>query len=451
MIRAAAAAAATVSAVLFLSAAALPADVSPAEVQEASEVARRAAFDVLRNPPARLFCEALDVDGIVQRRLGTAEWSGLTERQREELRAAVRERFLKTLAAPRSTTTDIPWSVMVPAGAGIDALFGLRYDDRLLKTRWVLRRSRGGWHIEDIVLTEPGVSLAAGAAESLGRRPIERRTRRQEIWSNAGPRLGAIGILALLCLALRFRVPKQKRALLYLTASAPAALFAIDGALAIHRAMSEPYVIGVQPASERWRQEEQLASAAEREGRPEAAHGHWSQALAAGGPAGPLEYEIGMAARRRGDVDRAKAAFLRALGEARPAPGAAKELASLAVEAGRFAEAEPLLRGYLAMAGPDPDALSLLAVVQTNLGRGSEALRSIADARALVTGEGWRGEELEAQVRARAGDAAGCVAALRQLETQGELDRSALRSNPEYLPIATDPAWVAFLNEKRKK
>ncbi len=103
------------------------------------------------------------------------------------------------------------------------------------------------------------------------------------------------------------------------------------------------------------------------------------------------------------------------------------------------------------MAGPDPDALSLLAVVQTNLGRGSEAIRSIADARALVTGEGWRGEELEAQVRARAGDAAGCVAALRQLESQGELDRSALRSNPEYLPIATDPAWVAFLNEKRKK
>ena len=121
------------------------------------------------------------------------------------------------------------------------------------------------------------------------------------------------------------------------------------------------------------------------------------------------------------------------------------------VGAGRFSEAEPLLRRYLSMAGPDPDALSLLAVVETNLGRSDAALRSIAGARALVTGEGWRGEELEAQVRARAGDAAGCVAALRQLESQRELDRFALRSDPAYLPIATDPAWVAFLNEKKKK
>ena len=161
-------------------------------------------------------------------------------------------------------------------------------------------------------------------------------------------------------------------------------------------------------------------------------------------------WTIGLAARRRGDTVRASAGFLRALSERNPAPGAARELASLAVEAGRFAEAEPLLRRYLSMAGPDPEALSLLAVVLTNLGRPDEGLRSIADARALVTAEGWRGEELEAQVRARAGDAAGCVAALRRLEPQGGLDRSALRADPEYLPIATDPAWVAFLNEKRK-
>ena len=406
---------------------------------------------MLRNPPARLFREALDVDGILQRRLGPAAWKGLTERQREELRAAVQERFLRTLAAPRSAVTDIPWSAVVPAGDGVDAFFGLRYADRLLKTRWVVRRARGGWHIDDIVLTEPGVSLAAGAAESVGRRPLQRRTRRQEIWSNAVPRVGAIAVVALLCLALRFRIPRRKRALLYLTASAPMALFAIDGALAVHRAMSEPYVVGAPPASERWRQEEQLAAGAEREGRPEDARQHWSRALAAGGPAGAIEYEIGLAARRRGDTERASAGFLRALGETNPAPGAARELASLAVETGRFAEAEPLLRRYLSMAGPDPEALSLLAVVLTNLGRPDEGLRSIADARALVTAEGWRGEELEAQVRARAGDAAGCVAALRRLEPQGGLDRSALRADPEYLPIATDPAWVAFLNEKRRK
>ena len=27
------------------------------------------------------------------------------------------------------------------------------------------------------------------------------------------------------------------------------------------------------------------------------------------------------------------------------------------------------------------------------------------------------------------------------------LDREALRADPSFLPIATDPAWVAFLNE----
>lgn len=436
---------------LFLSTASRAGNVGPAEIEEASDVARRAAFDVLRSPAARLFSEALDVDGILQQRLGAPAWKGLTERQREELRLAVRERFLRTLAPTRSAVTDVPWSGVVPAGNGVDAFFGLRYDDRLLKTRWMVRRVRGGWHVEDIVLTEPGVSLAAAAGESLARRPLQRRTRSQEIWSNAIPRVGAIAIVALLVVALTLRIPRAKRPLLYLTASAPVALFAIDGALAIHRVISEPYVIGGAPASERWRQEEQLAIGAEREGRSDSARAHWSQALSAGGPTGAIEYEIGMAARQRGDADRARAGFLRALTEKKPAPGAAKELASMEAEAGRFAEAEPLLRRYLSMAGPDPDALSLLAVIETNLGRSSEALQSIAEARALVTGESWRGEELEAQVRARAGDAPGCVAALRQLETQGPLDRFALRADPAYLSIATEPAWVAFLNETKRR
>jgi hypothetical protein len=28
------------------------------------------------------------------------------------------------------------------------------------------------------------------------------------------------------------------------------------------------------------------------------------------------------------------------------------------------------------------------------------------------------------------------------------VDRSVLRADPAYLPIATDPAWVSFINEK---
>jgi len=40
------------------------------------------------------------------------------------------------------------------------------------------------------------------------------------------------------------------------------------------------------------------------------------------------------------------------------------------------------------------------------------------------------------------------VAALRMLEPEGRLDRASLRADPSYLPIANDPAWVAFINEK---
>ena len=45
------------------------------------------------------------------------------------------------------------------------------------------------------------------------------------------------------------------------------------------------------------------------------------------------------------------------------------------------------------------------------------------------------------------------IAQIRQLLTldaQGLIDRSALRADPTYLPIANDPAWIAFLGEKRK-
>ena len=117
---------------------------------------------------------------------------------------------------------------------------------------------------------------------------------------------------------------------------------------------------------------------------------------------------------------------------------------------GRFAEAEGLLARYVQLAGPDPDTLALLAVVQTNLGQRVDALRTVREAGALLGGEGWREGELEAQLSARAGDAAGCVAALRRLEEKGSIDRSRLRSDPAYLPIATDPVWVAYLNEKPK-
>ncbi len=119
----------------------------------------------------------------------------------------------------------------------------------------------------------------------------------------------------------------------------------------------------------------------------------------------------------------------------------------MALAEGRNAEARTLLTRYLREAGPDPDTLSTLAVVESNLGDTPAAVRAIREARSLLP-EGWKRAELEAQIYARAGNAAAAIAALRPLAADGHLDRRALRSDPAYLAIATDPGWVAFLGEE---
>jgi Flp pilus assembly protein TadD len=423
-------------------------DASPPEVQEAAEVARRAALDLVQSPSPRLFGEALDVDGMLLRRLGPEAWQALTSRQRELLRAAIRDRFIRSLAPPHAGSAGIAWFGAQPSGSGVDVFLGLRFDAKALKTRWTLRRVSAGWRIADVVLSDPGVSLARAAEDALGRRPVERRTRGSEVWSTAAPRLGAIVVLAFAAGVIALRLPRAKRPLVYLTAAAPIALFTVDAALAVHRTVSEPWVLQAPSAPEAWRAFEAQAIAAEREGRAGEARDFWAKALSVGGPAGPIEYQIGLVARQHGDTERARAEFERSLGEAQPAPGAERELAFLDAEAGKFSDAEPRLARYIAEAGPDPESLSLLSVVQTNLGKSADAVGTIARARELV-GESWRSDEIEARVRARAGDGPGCVAALRAMEGRGtKLERRALRADPAYLPIATDPAWVAFINER---
>ena len=55
--------------------------------------------------------------------------------------------------------------------------------------------------------------------------------------------------------------------------------------------------------------------------------------------------------------------------------------------------------------------------------------------------------ELEAQIHARSRNASANVAALKPWSRKTSRP-SALRPNPAYLPIATDPLWVAFLSER---
>jgi tetratricopeptide (TPR) repeat protein len=255
-------------------------------------------------------------------------------------------------------------------------------------------------------------------------------------------------VIALVVLVAAPRLSGEKRHLLYLIAAAPAVLFAGDGILAVRRVLSEPYSIPDRFPSEPWAQASDAALRAERAGRFEEAREEWALALAAGEDAGPIEYQIGLAYRARGELEHARGQFERAIRENPPAPGAAREIAAIALAAGRQAEAEQWLKAYASMAGPDPDSLALIAVVESNLGKPRESVEAIREARAMV-GEGWRAAELEARIRARAGDAAGAVTALRPLEAEGRLDRRALRADPDYVRIATDPAWVAFLNEKK--
>lgn len=424
----------------------LEAQLTPPDLEEAAEVARRAAGAALRGQHRALF-EALDIDDILERRVGARVWARLTQRQRDPLRAVVRQTFAAALPSGRSGPGEIAWSSAREGPGGASVLLGIHLGDRWLKSQWSLHRAAlGGWRIEDVTLSDPGVSLATQALRSLGSNPVRPRDRRRQARQEAYPRLaGLVAIALVVALAYR-RLAPGKRILLLLTASAPAVLFLADGALTVRRALAEPYTVSEDLPSAPWERWLRLAREAERDGRLAQAGPLWQRAVAAGAAPQPVAYERGLAARERADSEAARRDFTAALEPPDPAPGALRELALLALSEGKSAEAKLLLERYVESTGPDPDALSIEAVVDANLGAPQKGLEAIRRARELVGG-GTRGAELEARVHARVADAAGAVAALRQLEPATRLDRDALRADPAYLPIANDPVWVAFLNE----
>jgi tetratricopeptide (TPR) repeat protein len=231
-----------------------------------------------------------------------------------------------------------------------------------------------------------------------------------------------------------------------MTAAVPGLLFLIDGGLAARRALMEPFALAETMPTQEWRELEKLAFQKQAEHDVEASRAAWEKAIDAGAPRAPVDYQMGLFARAAGDTAQARHDFQQALEEQPPAPGAGKELALMALAEGRSADARARLVHYLEATGPDPDTLASLAVAETNVGNTAAAVAAVESARSLI-GESWRRAELEAQIYARAGNASATVAALRPLEGLGRLDRGALRADPAYLPIATDPAWVAFLSE----
>jgi tetratricopeptide (TPR) repeat protein len=413
---------------------------SPAETE-----ARRLATAAIQGNSGPLVA-VLDSDSWLEARVGASAWRALTRRQQDQLAAVVRQRFLGMLLPPRPAPGGIAWSAELPSVAGgSDVLLGLRLGDKTLKTRWRMRHSGAGWRVADVVLSDPGISLGEAAAATLGPRPL--RPRRGQARAEVLALLAGLAVILLVVALAAPRLPVPRRKVLYLAALVPALLFLAGAGWTAVRMAAEPYVLELAPAREPWRTSEELALKAQREGQADRARGLWTRAIAAGAPPGPLAYEIGLAARQRGDTEAARQAFLRALEAPAPAPGAARELAAIAAEEENLPEAEREIARYLGEAGPDPDSLSLQAVILANLGKASEAVPYVAEARRLV-GEGVQGAELEARIRAKAADAAGAVAALRSLAREGLVHREDLRKDPAYLPIATDPVWVRFLNEE---
>jgi hypothetical protein len=360
----------------------------------------------------------------------------------------VREAFAAALAPARSAPGEVAWSSARADGSRAAVLLGIRFGERWVKTLWSLSRgaSDAGWRIDDVTLTDPGVSLAASARRSLGPQPVAPRNRRQQARHVAVPRLAFLTAILLVALVAYRRIPPGRRILLVLTASASASLFAIDGVLAVRQALAEPYTVSENLPWAPWERWLRQARELEEEERVDEATTLWERAAAAGAAAGPVAYERGLAARERGDSESARRLLEAALSAPEPAPGAARELALLDLSEGKSAGARTQIERYLKDTGPDPDSLSILAVADTNLGQPRKALDAVREAQELLGG-GTRAAVLEARVRARAHDAAGAVEALRRQEPEGELDREALRADPAYLPIATEPAWVAFVNE----
>jgi tetratricopeptide (TPR) repeat protein len=296
------------------------------------------------------------------------------------------------------------------------------------------------------VLADPGLSLAREVGRQLGPEPVRHRNRSRDARARAWPRLAGLLALAAIVVLFRRRLPPERRRLLWLAASVPAILFVVDGALAIRRTYAEPLALS-EPPAQAWRPFEQAAIDAQRVGDWPAARAAWTRALEAGAPRAQVHYQMGLAARAAGDPFAARSDFEKALAENPSAPGAAKELAGMALAEGRGGDALALLERYIREAGPDPENLATLAVVQANAGNGDAAVATIREARALLP-EDSRRAELEAQIYARAGNAAATVAALRPLQDEGRLDRDALRADPAYVTIATDPVWVTFLAER---
>ena len=326
---------------------------------------------------------------------------------------------------------------------------GLRYGPSVLKTRWTVRphAARTG-RSRTSSSSIPGISLAGEVGRLLGPEPVRRHDAAQR-----GPRPRA---------AARRRLPRDPRRSPSSSGAgsrpkAPASSgsrppfrrcsFSVDGALAVHRALSEPYALVESLPPQPWRQPRSSPSPLRRTAGRRRPAPRGTRRSRPGPRPGRSTTRWDSPPARAATRPRPRRISSARSPEAPPAPGAGRSSRPLALTDGRLAEARSLLQRYLREAGPDPDTLATLAVVETEPRRHRRRRRDDADgARAASERAGRRPSSRPRSTPARATRRRPSRRCARS-KAEGQLDRAVLRADPAYLSIATDPAWVGFLAE----
>src|SRR5512143_4085632 len=303
---------------LFLCVLLSPTAVDVALAQAEAE-AQRLALSAVRGP-REPFLTSLDTAALLRGKLGERAWRGLTSKQRTLLDKAVGDRFAAMLAPPAASAAGIAWAQALPSQRGLsEVVVGISIGEKTLKTRWRMKPEGARWRVEDVVLADPGISLAAAAIATLGPEPVRPKARFPAAASALLPWLGLLAVIGLAVLIAVPRVAPDRRRLLYGASIVPAVVLLAGATTAVFRLVAEPYSVRIPEAAEPWRQSQRRAVAAEREGESGRARELAERAAALGAPRGAMAYEMGLAARERGDVDAARRDFHEALEASAPA------------------------------------------------------------------------------------------------------------------------------------
>ena len=417
------------------------------QTEEAAALARRAAEALggrHLSPLAGLF----DENAMIASAVGPALAPLLTVRQRR----AVADRMYAWFSAPfAGRPAPAKAATVLGVGGNADAALVallVPVSSGYLKTEWSIRAPGPEGRIEDVRLTDLGRSLRHEAVESLGPAPIaRRRDRPKEARRAAWPRAAGFAGVAVVAAIFARRSRPRERIVVLLAALAPAILFAADGWLAVSRVWNEPVELSLSDGPPWVYALQQFQYAAVRRNRARARTAA-AEAIARGARPQPLDLALGLLAEEAGDDRDAAAAYTRALAPPHPAPGGWAGLARLDSAAGRDTEAIENWTRYFAAAPADPNALFWEAVAWGHLHAFDEAQDALARAIELNP-SAPEVYALSASLYGAAGDAASAIARLRDEERIRPVARGALASDGNFAPIAGDPAWRKFLDEKK--